>query len=79
MKKEFSIMVDRKIGLDHPPLVIAEIGINHGGDIDLAIEMADKAIESGVEIIKHQTHIIEDEMSDEAKAVIPGNTDVSIY
>ena len=78
MKKEFSIN-GRKIGLDHPPLVIAEIGINHGGDIDLAIEMADKAIESGVEIIKHQTHIIEDEMSDEAKAVIPGNTDVSIY
>ena len=29
--------------------------------------MADKVIDSGAEIIKHQTHIIEDEMSNEAK------------
>jgi N-acetylneuraminate synthase len=41
--------------------------------------MADAAINSGAEIIKHQTHIIDDEMSDEAKAVVPGNTTVSIY
>ena len=78
MKKEFSIN-GRKVGLDYPPLVIAEIGINHEGDIDLAIEMADAAINAGAEIIKHQTHIIEDEMSEEAKLVIPGNTNVSIY
>jgi sialic acid synthase SpsE len=30
-------------------------------------------------VIKHQTHIVEDEMSSEAKNVIPGNADVSIY
>jgi N-acetylneuraminate synthase len=59
--------------------VIAEIGINHEGNLDLAIQMADAAINSGAEIIKHQTHIIDDEMSDEAKAVVPGNTTVSIY
>ena len=34
---------------------------------------------SGVECVKHQTHIVEDEMSGEAKKVIPGNADVSIY
>ena len=56
----------RKIGENHPPLVIAEIGINHGGDLDVAIEMVDSAISAGVEVIKHQTHIIEDEMSEEA-------------
>ena len=78
MKKEFSIN-GRKVGFNHSPLVIAEIGINHEGDIDLAIEMADAAIDAGAEIIKHQTHIIEDEMSEEAKFVIPGNTNVSIY
>ena len=78
MKKEFSIN-GRKVGFNHSPLVIAEIGINHEGDIDLAIEMADAAIDAGAEIIKHQTHIIEDEMSEEAKSVIPGNTNVSIY
>ncbi len=69
----------RKIGLDHDPLVIAEIGINHEGSLDVAYEMVDAAIESGAEVIKHQTHIVDDEMSDEAKAVVPGNADVSIY
>ena len=78
MNVEFSIK-DRKIGIDYPPLVIAEIGINHEGNVNLAIKMADAAIDAGAEIIKHQTHIIEDEMSDEAKSVIPGNTDVSIF
>jgi N-acetylneuraminate synthase len=67
------------IGDEYPPVVIAEIGINHEGSIDLAIEMADAAIEAGAKIIKHQTHIVSDEMSDEAKSVIPGNANVSIY
>lgn len=75
---EFEI-AGRYIGDDHPPVVIVEIGINHEGSIDTAIDMADAAIDAGAEIIKHQTHIIEDEMSNEAKLVIPGNADVSIY
>ncbi len=75
---EFQIS-GRWIGDNHPPLVIAEIGINHEGSLELAITMADAAIDAGAEIIKHQTHIIEDEMSNEAKLVIPGNADVSIY
>ena len=69
----------RLIGDNQPPVVIAEIGINHEGSVETAIAMADIAIDSGAEIIKHQTHIIEDEMSNEAKLVIPGNADVSIY
>ena len=69
----------RKIGDDYPPIVIAEIGINHEGCLDTAIAMADAAINVGAEIIKHQTHVVEDEMSDEAREVIPGNADVSIY
>lgn len=75
---EFKI-AHRFIGDDHPPVVIAEIGINHGGSLDAAIAMADAAISSGAEIIKHQTHVVEDEMSEEAKAIIPSNADVSIY
>ena len=70
---------DRKIGLNHPPLVIVEIGINHEGSLKTAFEMVDAAWKSGAEIIKHQTHIVEDEMSKEAKKVIPGNASVSIY
>ncbi|UPR47506.1 N-acetylneuraminate synthase family protein [Vibrio cyclitrophicus] len=69
----------RKIGLDYDPLVIAEIGINHEGSLKVAYEMVDAAIQGGAEIIKHQTHVVEDEMSGEAKNVIPGNADVSIY
>jgi N-acetylneuraminate synthase len=69
----------RKIGEDFPPLVIAEIGINHNGSLKIAKEMVDAAHRAGAEIIKHQTHIVEDEMSKEAKNVIPGNADISIY
>jgi N-acetylneuraminate synthase len=69
----------RKIGRDHPPLVIAEIGINHGGDLAVAKEMVRLAAASGCEMVKHQTHIIEDEMTDEAKTIFPPNADVSIW
>lgn len=69
----------RKIGLDFPPLVIAEIGINHEGSLQTAKEMVDAAHRAGVEVVKHQTHIVADEMSGAAKKVIPGNADVSIY
>jgi N-acetylneuraminate synthase len=69
----------RKIGPDYPPLVIAEIGINHEGSLQIAKEMVDAAHRAGVEVVKHQTHIVADEMSGAAKKVIPGNADVSIY
>jgi len=69
----------RRIGPDYPPLVIAEIGINHEGSLKVAKEIVDAAHRAGVEVVKHQTHIVEDEMSGAAKKVIPGNADVSIY
>jgi len=69
----------RKIGEKHNPIVIVEIGINHEGSLKTAFKMVDAAHSSGAEIIKHQTHVVEDEMSGEAKKVIPGNADVSIY
>lgn len=69
----------RDIGLGHPPLVIAEIGINHGGSLAVAKEMVRLAAGAGCELIKHQTHIIEDEMTEEAKSIFPPNADVSIW
>ena len=69
----------REIGPAHPPLVIAEIGINHGGDLSVAKEMVRLAAAAGCEMIKHQTHIIEDEMTEEAKQIFPPNADVSIW
>jgi sialic acid synthase SpsE len=77
--KPFINISNRLIGEDYKPLVIAELGINHSGSIIIAKQMVDAAIRSGVEVIKHQTHIVEDEMSKAAKNVIPGNSKVSIY
>ncbi len=67
------------IGNDYPPVVIVELGINHNGNLDLAINMTDRAIDAGAEIIKHQTHIVDDEMSIEAKKIIPGNSKKNIF
>lgn len=69
----------RKIGNDYDPVVIAEIGINHNGSLNIAKEMVDAAYKAGAEIVKHQTHVVEDEMSQAAKMVIPGNATISIY
>jgi N-acetylneuraminate synthase len=69
----------RKIGPAYPPLVVAEIGINHEGSLAVAKEMVDAAARAGVEVVKHQTHIVEDEMSGAARRVVPGNATVSIY
>jgi glycosyltransferase involved in cell wall biosynthesis len=57
----------RKIGADYPPFVIAEIGINHEGSLQIAKEMVDAAYRAGAECVKHQTHIVADEMSGDAK------------
>jgi len=69
----------RLVGPNHPPLVIAELGINHNGSLKLAKQMVDAAYRAGVEVLKHQTHVVNDEMSQEATQVIPGNSDKSIY
>lgn len=60
-------------------LVIPEIGINHSGSLDVAKEMVDAAYRSGARLIKHQTHIVEDEMCEEAKKIVPGNAKESIF
>ena len=61
------------------PVVIAEIGINHGGSLSEAIKLSKSAIKAGATIIKHQTHIPEDEMSYHAKKIIPKNANSNIY
>lgn len=68
-----------KIGIGEKPLVIPEIGINHGGNLTIAKKMVDAAHRAGARIIKHQTHIVEDEMCSVAQKIIPGNSSDSIY
>jgi len=76
---EFFYIANRKVGKNEPPLVIAELGINHSGSLASAFEMVDAAASAGVEIVKHQTHIVEDEMTSAAMKIIPDNANVSIY
>lgn len=67
----------RRIGPDEPPLVIAEIGINHEGDFTKAVRMVDDAHNAGCECVKFQCHIIEDEMI--PNQVVPANARESIW
>ena len=69
----------REISPTQPPLVVAEIGINHGGSLDVAKGMVLAAAKAGCEMVKHQTHFVDDEMTDEAKAIFPPNADKSIW
>ena len=67
----------RKIGQEHRPLVIAEIGINHEGELSKALKMVDDAADSGCECVKIQTHVVDDEMI--PNRVVPGNANESIW
>jgi len=58
-----SIKIKNKIiDDDHPVFVIAEAGINHNGSYKIAKKMIDVASETGVDCIKFQTHIVNEEM-----------------
>ena len=59
--KPFAIS-GREIGPDAPPFVIAEVGINHEGDVNKALQMVDAAAAAGADCVKFQTHITEEEM-----------------
>src|SRR6185503_6755930 len=61
MSTEFSI-AGRKLGSEHPPLVIAEVGINHEGELAKALQLVDAAAQAGAEVVKFQCHITEKEM-----------------
>jgi sialic acid synthase SpsE len=71
------IINGRPIGAGHPPFVIAEIGINHEGSFDKAVQMVDDARNAGCECAKFQSHVIEDEMI--PNHVVPGNATESIW
>ncbi len=45
---------DRWIGEEHPTYIVAEIGINHNGDIEIAKRLMDAARDAGVDAVKFQ-------------------------
>jgi sialic acid synthase len=48
------------IGKDQPPIVVAEIGLNHNGKLDTALEMIKKAKDIGVNAVKFQVKDVEE-------------------
>ena len=66
------------IGEGHPCFVIAEIGINHNGSVNLAKQMIDIAVTSGCDAVKFQKRTVDivytkEELARERKSIF-GNT-----
>ncbi|MBN2556273.1 MAG: N-acetylneuraminate synthase family protein [Anaerolineales bacterium] len=53
MSREIKIG-NRLVGDGHPTYIIAEIGINHNGDLGIAKEIIDAAVMAGVDAVKFQ-------------------------
>src|SRR5581483_7281333 len=49
----------RNIGRGHPCYVIAEIGINHNGSIDIAKQLIDAAVACGCDAVKCQKRTVD--------------------
>lgn len=49
----------RRIGCDHPCFVVAEIGINHNGDVEKAKRLIDAAFSAGCDAVKFQKRTVE--------------------
>jgi|LWDU01.1.fsa_nt_gi N-acetylneuraminate synthase len=78
MHKKNQISIDgRIIGEGQIPLIIPEIGINHGGSFEKAKKMIKAAHKSGAECVKFQYHIPKEEMIE--NDVIPKNAKESIW
>jgi N,N'-diacetyllegionaminate synthase len=52
------------IGPGHPVFIIAEIGVNHNGDKDLAKRTIEAAAKAGADCVKFQTWRAEEFMND---------------
>ncbi len=46
---------DRTVGLGQPCFIIAEAGVNHNGDVELARRLIDAATQAGADAVKFQT------------------------
>jgi len=79
-KKRNAIKIgNRIIDEKSKPFIIAEIGINHEGSMNKAMKMIYDAYYAGCECVKFQCHIANEEMTKEAKNIIPSNANKSIF
>lgn len=51
---------DRWVGDGHPCFIVAELGINHCGDLDTACAMIQAAADAGADAVKFQKRTVED-------------------
>ena len=52
-------IAEREIGPDHPTFVVAEIGINHNGSLEIAKQLIDAAAAAGCDAVKFQKRTVE--------------------
>lgn len=48
-------ILDKGIGPQHPCFIIAEGGVNHNGNVDIAKRLIDAAVAAGADAVKFQT------------------------
>jgi N,N'-diacetyllegionaminate synthase len=70
---------DRPVGPDEPAFVIAEAGSNHNGNLDIAKELIDAAVDAGADAVKFQTFRAENLYVEESGEVEYLDDDRSIY
>ncbi|EMF99555.1 NeuB domain protein, partial [Leptospira borgpetersenii str. 200701203] len=58
-----------KIGGNNPIFIIAEAGLNHGGDLNLALRMIDEAADAKANAIKFQAYNSEERFGENKEAV----------
>jgi sialic acid synthase SpsE len=68
-RKEEEIVIDfhgTRVGTGYPAFIIAEIGQNHNGDVNIAKRLIDMAVRCGANAVKFQKRDIDSELTKEA-------------
>ena len=67
MKKTIKIS-NKTVGEEHPTFIIAEAGVNHNGQLNLAKNLVDIAADAGCDAVKFQTYKSEGVVTSHAKS-----------
>ncbi len=61
MNEMMAVTIDnRAVGIGHPCFIIAEVGVNHNGNPDIAKSMVDAIADAGADCVKFQTFSAEE-------------------
>ena len=74
-----TIFCGRPFGIGKAPLIVAEIGFNHNGNVDLACQMIKSAAQNGADIVKLQTFVGGELVSKTVKAKDPDQPDREMF